>query len=273
MPALTFAGLRNTLAFVSLVPIAVLIHRRSPMRLPSRQQWVKLAVLGLLLYGATQGTLFLSLSYLPATTTNLLWTFSTVAIALLGIVFLSERPTLFQWTGISIATMGAVFYFGPANLNPGQRMGILVSLLGVFTNAGAVIMGRDVNRSGTLNPMVVTVISMGVGSLALISAALVFQGLPHITLLGWAIICWLAFVNALGFTLWNYTLRTLSAAESSIINGTMMIWIPILAVIFLHERLSLLQICALVAVGIGTLLVQLRKRTERKGVPQKGNDV
>jgi drug/metabolite transporter (DMT)-like permease len=77
---------------------------------------------------------------------------------------------------------------------------------------------------------------------------------------GWGIILWLALVNtALAFTLWNQTLRTLTAMESSIINGTMMIWIPIFAVLFLGENLSSKELVGLVAAGVGTLIVQLKK--------------
>jgi drug/metabolite transporter (DMT)-like permease len=86
------------------------------------------------------------------------------------------------------------------------------------------------------------------------------EGIPKIDLMGWAIILWLAIVNtAFAFTLWNHTLRTLTAMESSIINGTMLIWIPIFAVTFLGESISRKEIIGLVAVGIGTLIVQLRR--------------
>jgi drug/metabolite transporter (DMT)-like permease len=89
------------------------------------------------------------------------------------------------------------------------------------------------------------------------------EGIPKIDLMGWAIILWLAIVNtAFAFTLWNHTLRTLTAMESSIINGTMLIWIPIFAVIFLGEGISLKELIGLVAVGMGTLLVQLRRITK-----------
>jgi len=85
------------------------------------------------------------------------------------------------------------------------------------------------------------------------------QGLPSISVKGWAIIAWLAVVNtAIAFTLWNYTLRTLSATESSIINGTMLIWIPVLAVVFLDERVTSKELVGLVVAGFGTLIVQLR---------------
>lgn len=269
MPSLTFAGLRNVIAFFSLLPVAIIIQKRSGKKLLPKQHLAKLAVLGILLYGATQGAMFLALSYLPAVTTNLIWTFSTIIVAILGIVFLAERPTPVQWLGIALTIIGALIYFYPVNINADQWIGIIISIIGTFTNAGAVILGRDVNRSYTVHPIVVTVISMGIGSAALLSAAVIIQGLPAIELSGWIKILWLAIINsALGFTIWNYILRTLTAAESSIINSTMLIWIPILAVIFLHEQINSRQIIALIAVGIGVLFVQLRRFTGQKTISE-----
>jgi drug/metabolite transporter (DMT)-like permease len=221
--------------------------------------WVSLILLGILLYALTQGAVFLSLAYLPAVTTNLLWSFSSITVAFFGIAWLAEYPTRFQWLGITLATVGAVIYFYPVALPSGYLIGILVALVGVISNAGASILGRSINRSRQMHPMVVTAVSMGIGAVVLLVAGIVFQGLPTIGLKGWLIITWLAVVNtAVAFTLWNYTLQTLTATESSIINGTMLIWIPILAVIFLDEQVTGKELLGLVAAGIGTLIVQLR---------------
>jgi drug/metabolite transporter (DMT)-like permease len=259
LPALAFAGLRYTLAFVCLVPFAVATQRGRVPRSLSRRTLGELAALGLLLYTVTQGAIFLALSYLPAVTVNLLWSFSTVLVALFGILWLSERPLAFQWLGIAIAALGAVIYFHPAPLARGQMAGLLVSVVGVLANAGASILGRRVNREGVIHPLVVTAASMGIGSVALLILGIALQGLPVISVKGWAIIAWLAVMNtALAFSLWNCTLRTLSATESSILNGTMMIWVPVLAVLFLHESVGVKEIAGLIAAALGTLMVQLR---------------
>jgi drug/metabolite transporter (DMT)-like permease len=259
IPALTFAGLRYTLAFVCLFPFFLLIQRRPSSPVISRKMWGQLILLGLLLYTLTQGAIFLALAYLPAVTVNLLWSFSTVTVALFGIIWLAERPTRFQWGGIALAALGAVIYFFPVTLPSGYLVGILVSVIGVLANAGAVIVGRGINRARELHPLVVTAVSMGVGAIVLLIAGIAVQGFPSIGLKGWAIIAWLAVVNtALAFTLWNHALHTLSATESSIINGTMLIWIPILAVVFLDERITSKELLGLLAAGVGTLIVQLK---------------
>lgn len=61
--------------------------------------WLRLLMLGLLLYTVTQGAQFLSLVYLPAMTTDLLLIFTTILVALLGIWFLRGQPTAMQWGG------------------------------------------------------------------------------------------------------------------------------------------------------------------------------
>jgi len=126
-------------------------------------------------------------------------------------------------------------------------------------------MGRSINRSSTIPPLIVTVISMGAGSIALLGTSFLLEGIPVISLNNWLIIIWLAVVNtAFAFTLWNHPLRTLTALESSIINGTMLIWIPLFAVIFLGESISVKEIFGLLAVGLGTLVVQLRRFHPKK---------
>jgi drug/metabolite transporter (DMT)-like permease len=260
IPALTFAGLRYTLAFICLLPVVFLSRQLLSLRSVSRQTWGRLLLLGVLLYAVTQGAVFVALAHLPAVTVNLLWSFSNVAVALMGIIWLAERPAWFQWLGVSLTTLGAVFYFYPVALPTSQLFGVLAAVFGVLATAGATILGRGLNRTGDIHPLIVTVISMGMGSIVLLATGIAVQGLPDIGMRSWAIIGWLAVVNtAFAFTLWNHTLRTLSATESSVINSTMLIWIPVLAVVFLDERVTVKEVFGLVVVAVGTLIVQLRQ--------------
>jgi drug/metabolite transporter (DMT)-like permease len=86
------------------------------------------------------------------------------------------------------------------------------------------------------------------------------QGFPPLLPVHWAIIAWLAVVNtAFAFTLWNRTLHTLSAMESSIINNTMLFQIALLAWLFLDEQLTWPKIAGMVLAAAGTLVVQVRR--------------
>ncbi len=259
IPALTFAGLRYSLAFLCLLPFALSHTRRPSLRGLSGREWTRLIVLGFLFYAVTQGTVFLSLAYLPSMTVSLLLNFSPVVVALLGIPLLAERPTVLQWGGVGLSAVGTVVYFYPVSLPAGQAVGLSAAVVGVLANACSSILGRHINRQGDIPPLTVTVVSMGVGAVALLGSGILTQGLPHLSLINWAIIGWLAVVNtAFAFTLWNHTLRTLSAMESSIINNTMLVQIAILVWLFLGERLTWQEGGGIALAGLGALIVQLR---------------
>lgn len=269
IPALSFAGLRYTLAFLVLLPAVLRPKHLGALRHLPGKMWLQLIVLGLLFYAITQGAQFVGLAYLPAITVNLLLSFTAILVAFLGIVTLGERPTAGQWFGSALYLAGVLIYFYPVALSAGQAFGFAVVLVGVLANALSAILGRSVNRDLSLPPAVVTVVSMGIGGLALLISGVAVQGLPRLSLSSWAIVLWLAVVNsAFAFTLWNQTLRTLSAMESSIINNTMLIQIAILAWLFLGEEPTPPEIAGMVLAGLGTLIVQLR--FERITVPRPG---
>ena len=260
IPALTFAGVRYALAALALMGALLASRGTTALRSIPASGWRKLALLGILLYAVTQGAVFLALSTLPAVSVNLVWSFSTIIVAVMGVAWLSESPTPLQWSGVLLAAAGAVIYFYPPAFTGGQRFGLLVALVGIMANAGASILGRQVNRSEVWPPLVVTAVSMAIGAAVLVSIGIAAEGIPAISGRGWAILLWLAIVNtAWAFTLWNRTLRTLTAVESSVINATMLIWIPILAWLFLGETFGPTAVAGLILAGAGTVLVQLRR--------------
>lgn len=262
IPALTFAGLRYGLAFLCLLPFALRSRQFRSLRGLSAGDWARLLLLGLLFYSVTQGAVFLSLFYQPAMTVSLLLSFTSIIVALLGLFLLGERPTPGQWAGAGLYLAGVWIYFHPVALLGRDVIGLVAAVVGVLANALSSILGRHVNRGGTLEPTAVTVVSMGVGAAVLLAGGLAVQGMPRLTLANWAIVVWLAVVNsAFAFTLWNRTLRTLSAMESSIINNTMLFQIALLAWAFLGERLTGRQVVGMGLAALGTLAVQIRKRS------------
>ncbi|HSL31980.1 MAG TPA: DMT family transporter [Anaerolineales bacterium] len=266
LPALTFAGLRYVLAFLCLLPLILLNPaNRSAIRSLAAKDWSRLAVLGLVFYTLTQGSQFLSLAYLPAAMVSLLLNLTPLVVALFGIFFLREHPTPRQWLGLALTILGVAIFFFPLDMPGIQTFGLLVAVAGVITNAASSLLGRQVNRRAGISPLIVTFISMGIGSVMLLSIGALSQGFGALDLQGWLLIGWLAVVNtAFAFTLWNHTLRTLTAVESSIINSLMMPQIAILAFVFLDESLRGREIVGLVLVSLGVLIVQLRRQEPRR---------
>jgi drug/metabolite transporter (DMT)-like permease len=264
MPALSFAGLRYSLAFAILLPFTLRGEGLASIRKLKSAKWLQLLALGVVYYGITQGAQFMALVYLPAVTVSLMLNFTPIIAAMLGVALLSERPAPWQWLGIILTVGGAVVYFSPGRPEFTHVLGLTIAAIGLLANAASSVMGRQINRTRMLSPITITVISMGFGSFLLLVSAVVSEGLPRFSLENWAIIVVLAVVNtAFAFTLWNHTLRTLSAVESSAINNTMLIQIATLAWLLLGESLTATEIAGLVVAAVGVLTVQLSRSIKR----------
>ena len=259
LPALTFAGLRYTLAFLCLLPFMLLNReQRTQLKRLEGRDWGRLVALGLVYYTFTQGSQFLSLAYLPAALVSMLLNLTPVVVALGGLFFLGEKLELGHWLGLLLAVVGVLVFFQPGSLPPDPWFGLAVAIFGVLTNAASSVMGRNVNQGRRLPVLLVTFVSMGVGALLLLLLGGLIQGFGGLTWTHWLLIAWLAVVNtALAFTLWNFSLRVLRAVESSILNSLMLPQIAILAFFFLGERLSGREFAGLVLVSLGVILVQV----------------
>ena len=265
IPPITYAGLRYIIAFLCFIPFVSREKYINEIRELRKSQWHKLILLGFIFYTFTQGAQFLGLSLLPSVTVSLMLNFTPLIVAVMGIFLLSEKPSILQWFGSALFIVGIITYFFPVSLITSQGLGLVIMFIGVLANAGSAIIGRDINRNKDISPLVVTFISMGVGAIILVIIGFSMDGFPEISLKTWIYLLWLAVINtAFAFTLWNFTLRTLTAMESSIINGTMLIQIAVLAWYFLDENISFQEGIGMVIAAVGAVLVQIKKSNTDK---------
>jgi drug/metabolite transporter (DMT)-like permease len=265
---LSFAGLRYGLAAVLLLPFAVRAMRAAggaggprgaaPL---SPRLLAGVALYGLLFVAIAQGAQFAALAVLPATAVSLVLASIPAWVAIMALAGGRERATAWQGVGIGMLTLGAVLYFGPFEVEPGAAIGFVAAGVCVAAAAGSSHLGRILARDaiGRLGgPIGLTSISMVIGGAALLGVGVALEGWPSLDATGWLIVAWLAVVNtAFAFTLWNHTLRTLTAVESSVVNNTMTIQIAVLAIIFLGEELGPLQLFGLLLAAVGAAAVQL----------------
>lgn len=258
IPPVTFAGLRYGLAGAVLLPLFVYRgHHRSIRALGGRDLGL-LVVLGLLLYAVTQGAQFVALLHIRAASVSLILSFTPAVVALLAVPVLGEGPSIRQvgWIGVVLVGVGGYFY--PFDFRTAALLGLGIIGCGLVANALSAILGRRFNRAGSLSPLAVTTVSMCVGAAVLLVAGLAVQGLPRLGPASWGIIVWLAVVNtAFAFTLWNRTLQTLTATESSVINNTMLAQIAVLEWVVLGESFGPTELLGVVLVMVGAMGVQL----------------
>ena len=254
---LTFAAIRYGLAAAVLAGW-VLSRRalRQSVRRIDRRMMMNLIALGVVFYAVTQGAQFVAIDNQPAATTSLLLSLTPLMVAVFGAATLGERTSSRQWIGTTLVVLGAWAYF-TGDLGA-TRVGMAAALVAVSANVASALLGRQVNRSHAVPPVVVTAISMGVGAIVLIGVGAVAEGMPSVSARAWAIIAWLAVVNtALAFSLWNLSLRRLTAVQSAGINNTMLIQIAILAWIYLSEPPGAAGLAGILLVSIGVSLTQV----------------
>jgi drug/metabolite transporter (DMT)-like permease len=258
IPALTFAGLRYFIAFLCLLPFLFQKENWRQIRSFGKKDWLTLSLFGLVIYTLAQGAQYLALAYLPSVTVSLLLNLSTLFVAFSGMVILQEKPSWLQWGGVFLNLAGITIYFLPVSLAGGAWLGYIFAFISLAANIGGTLQGREVNRSGKYSALVVTIVSMGIGSAIMLIAGIAMQGLPPISLQGWGIVLLLAVVNtAFCFTMWNYIQQTLTAMEASLINSTMVAEVAALTWIFLGESLTGREIFGLALSIVGVLIVQI----------------
>ena len=256
---ITFAALRYGLAAV-IVGGWLLRRGRSGGPLlanMSRPTLIRIVLLGVVMYAVTQGAQFVAIDNQPAATTSLVLSMTPLLVAGLAVVSLGEVPVARQVVGAVMVTAGAWLYFS-GELGA-TTVGMIAAAVGLGANVGASLLGRHVNREAQTSPLVVTALSMSVGAALLAVVGGAVEGSPSVSLRAWLIIGWLAAVNtALAFTLWNLSLRRLSAVESAGINNTMIIQIAVLAWALLDEPLGVGEVAGIVLVSIGVFFTQAR---------------
>lgn len=230
-----------------------------------RRTILRLALLGVLLYTVTQGAVFVALDNQPAATTSLILSMTPLFVAGAAVITLAEIPSRRQIFGAVFVVLGAWLYFS-GDLGA-TAAGLIAVFVALVANVASALLGRHANRDEKLSPVVVTAVSMAVGGMLLLAVGLAVEGIPSVSMRAWLIISWLAVVNtAFAFTMWNLSMRRLSAVESSGINNTMLIQIAILAWIFLDEAPGVSGLAGIVIVTVGIVLTQ---RTRKQMVPQR----
>lgn len=207
-PALAIAAWR--LVFAMAVVGGVLAYRGSVLRgvrLTTRE-WFLGGASGLFL-AAHFWTWIASVQLTTVASSVVLVSTQPFFIAGLSVVFLGERPTSREWTGIVVAVVGAaVIGWGDFGLGPEALAGDALALLAAVLVAAYYTIGRRLRQKLDLWAYVAVV--YGVAALTLLGGVVILPGVP---LTGYPAGDWLVFVGLavgpmmLGHTGVNYAIR------------------------------------------------------------------
>ncbi|MHA2246245.1 MAG: DMT family transporter [Candidatus Hodarchaeales archaeon] len=263
IPPLIFAGLRYFLsAMILLAVIFSNTDHRNALKTQSKNWWISIVIYGILFITITQGGQYIALKLLPAITVSFVLNLTTFMVIFLSIGLLKEVPSMVQIFFFLIAFLGVIFYFYPIDLDV-EFFGLIVLLTLVFANAFSSILGRSINRAKTVHPIIVTGLSMVLGSIIMLLTGIVIDGVQilfSLSIISVFYIVWLGVINtALAFTLWNKAMQKLRAMDMTIINSTMLPQIVILSIIFLGEMPILKEWVGIFLIAGSTLLIQLNQ--------------
>jgi drug/metabolite transporter (DMT)-like permease len=266
---ISFAGLRYALAAALLAPLGWWAIRRGRRSQEAGaaidgRLLVRVALLGLFLYAIAQGAQFAALAVLPAASVGLVLSTIPIWVGAVAWVRGAEHASVGQLAGIGLLVGGAALYFGGFDPGSAGWLGLAAAAVCAAASTTGQHLARDLNRdehSRLGGAIGLTAVSMAIGGLALLVAGVALEGWPPLDLRGWAIVGWLAAVNtAFAFTLYNHTLKTLSAIESSVIVNLLLVMVAAMAWIFLDEALGLRQVIGLGLATAGVLIVQVVPR-------------
>jgi drug/metabolite transporter (DMT)-like permease len=254
MGPFTIAGLRYFLGFLILLPFMV-PRLRALRGLPPRL-WIRLIVIGIVAYTIANGAFYVSLRYLPAVTLSFVNSLGPLLVLFAGVVWLQEIPARLQVIGVVICLVGGALFFSPG-LRGGEPLGMAIAAIGMISFVAFGILAREIARDRHIDALSRTAIPLAVGGVSLLLIAIPLEGLPTLTLNGWAIVLWLALVNtSLAYVLYNHSLQELTALEMNVLLNLCPLGAALLAWLLLGETLTAVQILGVIVVIFGVTLVQ-----------------
>ena len=147
VPALTLAAWRTTAVALVLLPI-LLTHARAEVGALTRSDWALTMAAGVLL-GLHFMAWILSVQLTSVASAAVLVTTSPVFIAVLGLVFLRERPSRRTWAAIGVAMLGAgMVALGERDggVYPNPALGNAIALGAAFLVSVYLLIGRAVRQ-------------------------------------------------------------------------------------------------------------------------------
>jgi drug/metabolite transporter (DMT)-like permease len=251
-----FIAVRNVIAGPILLAFTFAVDRRPfPFRMGARN-WGKLVLLGVSNFVIFSGLMFMGLQRLHPLTVSFVLNFAPLVVLALSAVWLRELPSRFQLAGLVVAMLGAYLFF-PPSMSSGEASGIILTIMSLLAASVATVITREFAVANELGTLRLTSISIGVSSCVLFLYLLLW-GFPSLTLQDIAIIAALGLVSiAFASCVWNYTLKTLTAFESSLLGNVGPVETALLAWLILGDTVNFGQVAGMLLCIGGILVVQI----------------
>lgn len=264
LPPLTLAVLRYTIAGSILIPFMLRQNgglaglRKIPAKI-----WLRLSIMGFMSITISDGLSSVGLTHLPASMVSILSTLAPIVPIIISIFWLKEYPAVWQYLGMLLVITGCIAFIYPFEIVVTQPLSILFVLISLLAFGIFNLLARFTGKLGDVSTLTMTSVPIISGAIFLWGMVLVFEGIPHLNGQGVAVVFLLAILNTVvGFMLYNHALKSLTLIEMNSIIGLLPISQALLAAFVLKEKISWVQVAAILVVIVGVLIVQLCRKKE-----------
>lgn len=255
---LTVACARTTLGAVALLALMALLHRPFPAFTPTMCRY--LIAIGLLNTALPFALLSWGQQYVPSAFAGISMAALPLFVLPLAHIFTDERMNLRNTLGVCLGFTGAIVLIGPGVLRIGTGMEPLGQLACIGASISYAVSSIMTRRCPPIDPITMAALLLTVGTIALIPAMLVFEGVPTVTDPRPTIaIIVLGFIpTALAALIRVATIRSAGAVFMTLVNYQVPLWSMLFGVWILSEVLPLRFFAALGLIMIGLAISQWR---------------
>lgn len=270
LPPLTFAGIRFVIACAILFPLI----RLRKIRLPrARNDWILLAVSGILSFGFNYGLVFWGEQYISSGLAALL----QATLPAFGLVFAhlhlpGERLSWAKMGGVVLGVCGVGVVFSNQLQVSGTRAlaGCVALILSAMFAAYSNVLVKKFGKH--LDPAVLAAGQMFFGLLLLLGVGIPLEGNPlrfHWSAMAWIALVYLAVVGSvIAFLLYYWLVQHMDVTKSMLIALVTPVVAVVLGMIVLDEEISWRTLAggAMIMAGIAFIVV---RRTKNKSLERE----
>ena len=262
MPSRSFNGLRLAVASLAFLAMIGGTRRRESLARLTRRDWLVIAMLGLIGQFGYQLLFIEGMERTSVANASIIIGCTPVAVSLTTAVLGHERLPWPHWVGMALSFVGVyLIVSGGARSGASSLTGDLMMLACVACWTVYTVAARPMLR--TFSPLLVTGLSMAIGTLLFLPAAVGdFRQTPwgDVPLVAWACLVFSSLL-ALNFayTSWYHGVRHLGPSRTALYSNLVPAAALVVAMVWLGERLGGLRLAGAILVLAGVVVTRYRR--------------
>ena len=244
--------------FTAGVTVFLILWKMKMIRRPSKVEWKYIAIGSLTNVVAHHYFLNMGLSVTSGTHGALILGTGPMLTAIVGAFILRYFPSMIQWIGVILGTIGVTLSVAGGSHLGGSVLGDFFVFLAIMAQVMSYMVISKASK--TLDPRLLTAYMLVIGSLILMVISFIQEPGAIVQFTEVEPIFWVIFLasaifgTAIGHMLYNYSVGKAGATKSAIFMNLNTLFSLIFSAIFLNEVLGWNHLASLVLIVAGVIL-------------------